>query len=71
MKRDPQAPVLTARQYAVLYHGSRGETVAGTARRLGIGRDTVREHRKAMRERLGARNMADATGIAIRRGMLP
>lgn len=63
--------VLTGRQYDVLYGASKGETVSDTARRLGIGYETVKEHRKAAAVKLGARNMFDATGIAIRRGLLP
>ena len=63
--------VLSPRQFDVLYGGSHGETVDDTARRLGLGRDTVKEHRKAMLDKLGARDMAAAVGIAIRRGVLP
>lgn len=63
--------VLTERQYDVLLGASRGETSDDTARRLNVTRSTIKDHRKAVLDRLGARDMCDATGIAIRRGMLP
>lgn len=63
--------VLTERQWDVLYGASHGETAAETAERLKIAVDTVKDHRKALLERLEARSMAEATGAAIRRGVLP
>ena len=63
--------VLTARQWDVLYGAAHGETAVATARRLRIAENTVKDHRKALLERLEARNMAEATAFAMLRGVLP
>lgn len=62
---------MTARQYDVLVHGSRGHTSAQTAHLLGIRTDTVKWHRKDLYRELNVRTMAEAVAVAYQKGLLP
>ena len=62
---------LTARQWQVLRLASLGMTCVETALELGIGVDTVKDHRSGILDALEARSMAHATAIGIQRGILP
>jgi len=48
-----------------------GETQAETAARLVVTEEAVKDARRRIIARLGARNMAHAVAIAYRRGLLP
>jgi DNA-binding CsgD family transcriptional regulator len=61
---------LTPRELAVLRLFSFGNTVAESARLLGLGEETVRTHAKAAQTKLGARNRAHAVAEAIRQHLL-
>jgi DNA-binding NarL/FixJ family response regulator len=49
---------------------ARGVTVKRAAVLLGIGEHTVKEHSMAARRALGARNTAQAVGIALSEGLI-
>ena len=57
---------LSRRQMTVLSHIVAGEQVKETGRKLHISPRTVEAHRVAIREKLGARNVADIIRIALR-----
>ena len=62
--------MLTARQTDVLGLLARGVTVKRTAALLGIGESTVKHHARDCRRALGARNNAQAVGIALTKGLI-
>jgi DNA-binding CsgD family transcriptional regulator len=61
---------LTACQSDVLGLLARGLTAEETARLLGVKRATVKDHAKAVRRQLGARNTAHAVAIGLREGLI-
>lgn len=63
-------PTLTGRQRQVLELAAQGRTVQETAAELGISRDTVNEHREAIRWKLQARTTHEAVARAFHTGVL-
>jgi DNA-binding CsgD family transcriptional regulator len=63
-------PVLTNRQREVLYHIAFGLTANEIAATLGIAYDTVKDHTKAIHEKLGVNHNYQAVGIAFERGLI-
>jgi DNA-binding CsgD family transcriptional regulator len=61
---------LTLRERRVLALTGRGLPSYEIARRLHWGLDTIKDDRRRIRGRLGARNMAHAYAIAFRRGQV-
>ena len=61
---------LTDRQMEVLDLYARGFRERGVAVELGIGSETVREHRARVVAKLGARNITNAVAIAVSRGLV-
>ncbi|NWF30238.1 response regulator transcription factor [Streptomyces sp. PKU-EA00015] len=55
---------LTLREFSVLEHASRGDTVVEIAARLHLSQGTVRNYLSSMVTKLGARNRIDALRIA-------
>nr|WP_239084973.1 LuxR C-terminal-related transcriptional regulator [Streptomyces halstedii] len=55
---------LTLREFSVLEHASRGDTVVEIAARLHLSEGTVRNYLSSMVTKLGARNRIDALRIA-------
>lgn len=70
MTDDPPAPTLSPRQQHILESISRGLTSADIAKELGISFDMVREHTKALLQKLGAANRTEAVTIALRKHLL-
>lgn len=66
----PRGPAPARRQLEVLQEMSMGLSYAETAAALGISIETVKEHMKRVRERLGARNTNQAIAEALRRGLI-
>jgi DNA-binding CsgD family transcriptional regulator len=62
---------ITRRQLDVLTAMSRGLSYGEAAAELGIGIESVKEHLKRARDRLGARNTNQAIARAVRRGLIP
>jgi len=67
LTRTPLSP----RQREVLQAMSHGRTYPEAAAELGISIETVKEHLKIVRRRLGARNTNQAIADAIRLGLMP
>lgn len=70
MENDPPAPSLTPRQQHILESIARGLTSADIAKELGISFDMVREHTKALLQKIGAANRTEAVAIAMRKHLL-
>ena len=70
MTDDPPAPTLSPRQQHILESISRGLTSADISKELGISFDMVREHTKALLQKLGAANRTEAVTIALRKHLL-
>ena len=70
MEDDPPAPTLSPRQRHILESITRGLTSADIARELGISFDMVREHTKALLQKIGAANRTEAAAIALRKHLL-
>jgi len=62
--------VLTPRQADVLGLMARGLTALEVAALLGLTVETVKDHGKHARKRLGARNTAHAVAIALRHRLI-
>jgi DNA-binding CsgD family transcriptional regulator len=60
--------VLSSREREVLGRLARGESGQEISRGLGIASETVRNHVRSARQKLGARTRAHAIALAIRRG---
>ncbi len=65
-----QRPALTSRELDILALVTKGRTSPEIAAQLGIERRTVEGHRLNIMDKLGARNPADLTRIAIRTGLV-
>lgn len=61
---------LTDQEIVVLYGIASGETTAQTAARVFLATDTVKEYRKKIVAKLGAKNSANAVAIAIGSGII-
>jgi DNA-binding CsgD family transcriptional regulator len=70
-KRFGNQPRITPRELAVLRLVSLGMASNDIAKRLGIGKETVRSHLKKVQFKLGARNRAHAAAEAIRQHFIP
>lgn len=62
---------LTAREREILAGAAEGETAAQTGARLFLSSETVKDYRKRVIAKLGARNGTHAVVLALRRGLLP
>lgn len=63
--------MLTKRQLQVLAGVRDGHTAEVVAKNLGLSPETVREHLKTARRKLGANNATHAVIMAIRLDLLP
>lgn len=68
--REPGAPTLTPRELEVLSLLARGCSYAETAAALGVQIGTIQTHVKSIYERLGVSSKAEATGLALRLGLI-
>jgi DNA-binding CsgD family transcriptional regulator len=59
---------LTENQTIVLRCAAQGMTTADTAEEMGISPETVKTHRRHVIQKMGARNMRHAVGMAAERG---
>lgn len=66
----PAGPPVTPRMLEALSAMSRGLTYPEAAAEMGCGLETVKEHLKRARARLGARNTNEAIAEALRRGLI-
>ena len=62
---------LTPREREVLAGAAEGETAAQTGARLFLSSETVKDYRKRIIAKLGARNGTHAVALALRHGLLP
>jgi DNA-binding CsgD family transcriptional regulator len=62
---------LTDRETEILEGVAEGETAVQTGKRLYLSSETVKDYRKPVIAKLGARNPPHAAAAAIRRGLLP
>ncbi len=60
--------VLSERELQVMDSAARGDTVAETARRLGLSFETVKSHHKRIKLKLGAKTLPHAVAILVDRG---
>jgi DNA-binding NarL/FixJ family response regulator len=67
---EPPGEPLTPREHEVLELLARGLTYADVARNLAIGVGTVQSHVKRIYEKLEVTSKAEATAVAIRRGLV-
>ena len=67
---DPPLPELAPRQREILEHITRGLSNADIATQLGISLPTVKEHGKALLDKIGASNRSEAIAIAMRKYLL-
>lgn len=65
-----EGDALTDREVEVLYGVAKGETAGGTGDRLYLAPETVKDYRKKLIAKLGAKNLCHATAIAIGNGVL-
>ncbi|MEU3256150.1 hypothetical protein [Streptomyces sp. NPDC006997] len=68
--RTNRALWLTQHQRAALIGGARGETSQETARRLAVGRSTVKEHRIRAYRQLGQSGLGPALTVALVAGVI-
>lgn len=61
---------LTPRELQVLRMASRGLSIKESANEAGLAAETIKSHRVAVMNRLGAANMAHAVALAAQRGLL-
>lgn len=66
----PSHGVITKRQTDVLRMVADGEPLKRVADRMGVSLWTTKTQVEDLRERLGARNLAQAVAIAMRRGLI-
>lgn len=67
---NPPAPELTKRQMEILVSLQRGLSNIDIARQLGIRKDSVEEHIRAIFSKLGAANRTEAVAIAMHKHLL-
>ena len=67
---DPPLPELAPRQREILQHITRGLSNADIATQLGISVPTVKEHIRALLDKIGAANRSEAIAIAMRKYLL-
>lgn len=67
---NPPAPELTKRQMEILISLQRGLSNIDIARQLGIRKDSVEEHIRAIFSKLGAANRTEAVAIAMHKHLL-
>ncbi len=70
LSEDPPAPPLSPRQLDILRSIVRGLTDMDIARQLGLSLDTVKEYKRAVFQKIGAANRAEAVAIAMRKQLL-
>ena len=61
---------LTTRHVEVLRYSAQGHEIKEIAKLMGLSRETVKDHRQAIYNRLGASNIPHAVAIAGRMGLL-
>lgn len=66
MARVAERHELSPREVEILGFAAKGYTYLDTALELGIAPDTVRTHTQHIREKLGARSLAQAVAIGFR-----
>ncbi len=71
MKRREMTHPLTKRELELLRYVANGKTYTEIARALGIATQTVKNHMTLIKLKLGAKNKAHATAIALRCSILP
>ena len=67
---NPPAPELTKRQMEILVSLQRGLSNIDIARQLGIRKDSVEEHIRAIFSKLGAANRTEAVALAMHKHLL-
>ena len=67
---DPPVPDLTPRQSEILESMVRGLTDSDIAQQLGLNPESVSEHVRAIRQKIGAANRTEAVAIAMRKYLL-
>ena len=70
LETDPPLPELAPRQREILQHITRGLSNADIATQLGISVPTVKEHIRALLDKIGASNRSEAIAIAMRKYLL-
>jgi PAS domain S-box-containing protein len=68
---EPSSPVLTKRESEVLARLAGGMSAEEAASGLGVARNTIQNHLRSARAKLGARTRAHAIALAIARGEIP
>jgi DNA-binding CsgD family transcriptional regulator len=61
---------LSPRHKEVLIHAAHGLECKESARLAGLSPETIKDHRKAAMDRIGATNITQAVAIAIRTGVI-
>jgi DNA-binding NarL/FixJ family response regulator len=69
-RQEPDRPGLSRREREVLALVAAGETDQAIARRLTIGRTTVRSHLDSIRDKTGRRRRAELTRLAVEEGLV-
>ena len=67
---DPPVPALTPRQSEILESMVRGLTDRDIAQQFGLNPESVSEHVRAIRQKIGAANRTEAVAIAMRKYLL-
>jgi len=62
--------LITAREFEVLACAAEGLTVKETAKKLHIGVETVKSHRRRIIAQLGARSITHSIALAFHKGIL-
>ena len=70
LEADPPVPDLTSRQSEILESMVRGLTDRDIAQQLGLSPESVSEHVRAIRQKIGAANRTEAVAIAMRKYLL-
>ena len=69
-RSDDEQVSLTDAERQVLAAAAAGETAVQTAERLHYAESTVRQYRRILLRKLGARTMAQAVKIGLREGLI-
>lgn len=70
LEADPPVPDLTSRQSEILESMVRGLTDRDIAQQLGLSPESVSEHVRAIRQKIGAANRTETVAIAMRKYLL-